>query len=44
MGLSPEQIQSGFWIWIRANKHVPDQITYFKDYKPSETLVLEITS
>ena len=43
MGLLPEQIQSGFWIWIRANKHVPYQITYFKDYKPSETLVLEIT-
>lgn len=43
MSLSPEQIRWGYWNWLRARKRVPNHITYFEDYKPSETLVLEIT-
>jgi len=43
MSLSKEQIQWGYWNWLRAKKLVPEQITYFEDYKPGETLVLEIT-
>lgn len=43
MGLSPEQIRLGYWNWLRAQKLVPDEITYFADYEPAETLVLEIT-
>ena len=43
MGLSPEQIQWGYWNWLRAQKQVPAHITSFEDYKPSETLALNIT-
>jgi Leucine-rich repeat (LRR) protein len=43
MGLSLEQIRWGYWNWLRAQKLVPDEITYFVDYEPAETLVLEIT-
>jgi len=43
VNLSQEQIRWGYWNWIRARKLVPEEITHFEDYKPSETLVLEIT-
>lgn len=43
MGLSQEDIRWGYWDWIRAQKRLPDHITYVKDYKPSETLILNIT-
>lgn len=43
MSLSPEQIRWGYWNWIRAQKRVPDHITYLEEYQPSETLVLNIT-
>lgn len=43
MSLSQEQIRWGYWNSLRAQKQVPDHITYFEDYKPSDTLVLEIT-
>jgi len=43
MSLSEEQIQWGYWNWIRAQRQVPDHITYIEEYKPSETLVLNIT-
>jgi len=43
MSLSKEQIRWGYWNWLRAQKRVPKEITYYEDYKPAETLVLEIT-
>lgn len=43
LNLSQEQIRWGYWNWIRAQKHVPDHITYPEEYQPSETVVLEIT-
>lgn len=43
MTLSHEQILWGYWNWMRAHKQVPDHITYFEEYQPSETLVLNIT-
>jgi len=43
MSLSKEQIRWGYWNWLRAKKKVPEHITYFEDYEPGETLVLEIT-
>lgn len=43
MSLSQEQIRSGYWNSLRAQKQVPEHITYFEDYKPADTLVLEIT-
>ena len=43
MELSSEQIQWGYWNWLRAQKQVPEEITYFDDYNLVETLVLEIT-
>ena len=43
MSLSQEQIRWGHWDWIRAQKILPNHITYFEDYKPSDTLVLNIT-
>ena len=43
MALSQEQIRWGYWNWLRAQKQVPKHITYFEDYKPSETLALNIT-
>jgi len=43
MSLSKEQTQWGYWNWRRVQKLVPDHITYFEEYKPSETLVLNLT-
>jgi len=43
MSLTKEQIQWGYWNWQRAQKLVPDHITYFEEYEPSETLVLNLT-
>jgi len=43
MSLSQEHIRWGYWDWIRAQKRLPEHITYFEEYKPSETLVLNIT-
>ena len=43
MSLSQEQIHWGYWNWLRAQRQVPNHITYFEEYKPSETLVLNIT-
>jgi hypothetical protein len=32
VSLSPEQIRWGYWNWIRAQKQVPDHITYLEEY------------
>lgn len=42
-GLSEEQIRYGFWNWHPAAAWPPEHITYFEDFKPSETLSLNIT-
>lgn len=43
MNLSKEQRQRGFWGWNDRPDWPPKHITYFEDYRPSETLNLEIT-
>jgi len=43
MRLSQDQVHWGYWNWLRAQKRVPEHITYFEEYRPSETLVLNIT-
>ena len=42
-GLSEEQIRYGFWNWHPSGAWPPEHITYFEDFKPSETLSLNIT-
>ena len=43
MSLTQEQIQWGFWGWNVRRDWPPKHITYFRDYRPSEALSLEIT-
>ena len=43
MSLTREQIQWGFWGWNDRHDWPPKHITHFRDYRPSETLSLEIT-
>ena len=43
MSLSEKQILHGFWGWNERPAWPPKHITHFEDYRPSDTLSLEIT-